>query len=121
VFLDGSRNVSRVIGVNLDVTERKEAEAKLFAEKESAQIRLNSIGDAVICTDASTNINFFNSIATKLTGWPFEKAAGRPVDEVLRIKDAARGEFASNSMKRQLSKARPAVVLKQLPYPSRWN
>jgi diguanylate cyclase (GGDEF)-like protein/PAS domain S-box-containing protein len=100
VVLDPQGNVSRVIGVNMDVTERKDAEGKLIAEKESAQLRLNSIGDAVVCTDASGNINFFNSVAEKMTGWPFKEAAGRPMTEVLQIKDAASGEAMLNSLKR---------------------
>src|SRR5271163_3757462 len=38
--------------------ERKTTEEALFAEKERAQVTLNSIGDAVICTDVAGNITF---------------------------------------------------------------
>src|SRR5256885_8524292 len=43
---------SRLVGVELDITERKLYEEALFREKESAQITLQSIGDGVITTDA---------------------------------------------------------------------
>ena len=36
--------------------ERKTMEVALFAEKERAQVTLNSIGDAVACTDVDANI-----------------------------------------------------------------
>ena len=49
----------RIVGVDLDVTERKLYEEALFKEKESAQITLQSIGDGVITTrlaSAASNI-----------------------------------------------------------------
>jgi diguanylate cyclase (GGDEF)-like protein/PAS domain S-box-containing protein len=67
-------------------------------EKESAQIRLNSIGDSVFCTDIAGRINFLNSVAEGLTGWSLEQAKGRPIVEILRIKDANSGETASNQL-----------------------
>jgi response regulator of citrate/malate metabolism len=39
-------------------TERKVLEDALFAEKERAQVTLNSIGDAVACTDNDQPVNF---------------------------------------------------------------
>ena len=49
--------------------ERKTMEEALFAEKERAQVTLNSIGDAVVCTDIAGNITFLNLVAEKMTGW----------------------------------------------------
>jgi PAS domain S-box-containing protein len=40
---------------------------------------LNSIGDAVACTDSMGNINFLNLVAKEMTGWSQQEAAGRPV------------------------------------------
>jgi diguanylate cyclase (GGDEF)-like protein/PAS domain S-box-containing protein len=64
--------------------ERKRAEEALFSEKERAQITLNSIGDAVLCTDIDGSITFLNVVAEALTGWPREEAMGRPLADVLR-------------------------------------
>src|SRR5688572_7582030 len=59
--------------------ERKAMEEALFAEKERAQVTLNSIGDAVACTDISGNITFLNLVAERMTGWSLQEAVGRPM------------------------------------------
>jgi diguanylate cyclase (GGDEF)-like protein/PAS domain S-box-containing protein len=78
--------------------ERKIMEEALFIEKERAQVTLNSIGDAVICTDVSGKITFLNVVAEKMTGWPRREAAGRPMAEVFRILDATSRQTARNPM-----------------------
>jgi diguanylate cyclase (GGDEF)-like protein/PAS domain S-box-containing protein len=72
----------------LNAAERKIIEEIQFAEKERAQATLDSIGDAVICTDASDKITFLNHVAETMTGWPLKDAAGRPMAETIRIVDA---------------------------------
>jgi diguanylate cyclase (GGDEF)-like protein/PAS domain S-box-containing protein len=67
--------------------ERKILEEALFAEKERALVTLNSIGEAVVCTDIAGNITFLNLVAEKMTGWPLLEAAGRPMTEVFRTWD----------------------------------
>ncbi len=76
--------------------ERKIMEEALYEEKERAQVTLNSIGDAVACTDSVGNISFLNRVAEKITGWSWLDAAGRPMTEVLRILDASRREPIPN-------------------------
>lgn len=78
--------------------ERKVLEEALFGEKERAQVTLNSIGDAVTCTDVAGNITFLNLVAEITTGWPFAEATGRPVGEVLRILDATTRETIPDPM-----------------------
>jgi diguanylate cyclase (GGDEF)-like protein/PAS domain S-box-containing protein len=78
--------------------ERKNMEEALFGEKERAQVTLNSIGDAVACTDISGNISFLNLVAEKMSGWTWQEAAGRPMPEVLRILDASSREIVANPM-----------------------
>src|ERR1700722_443859 len=56
--------------------DRKIMDDALFLEKERAQVTLNSIGDAVVCTDITGNITFLNLVAEKMTGWLREEAAG---------------------------------------------
>jgi PAS domain S-box-containing protein len=41
----------------------------LFVEKERAQATLESIGDAVACTDISGNITLLNRAAEEMSGW----------------------------------------------------
>ena len=78
--------------------ERKTTEEALFVEKERAQVTLNCIGDAVICTDISGNITFLNLVAEKMTGWSWEEAGGRPMAEVFRILDSVSRATTPNPM-----------------------
>jgi diguanylate cyclase (GGDEF)-like protein/PAS domain S-box-containing protein len=78
--------------------ERKGLEEALFVIKERAQVTLNCIGDAVVCTDVSGNITFLNLVAEKMTGWPWEEAIGRPMGEVFQLQDAMTHEPSPNPM-----------------------
>jgi diguanylate cyclase (GGDEF)-like protein/PAS domain S-box-containing protein len=80
--------------------ERHRMQEALFGEKERAQVSLNSIGDAVICTDISGNITFLNLVAEKMTGWTWQDAAGRPIAEVFNILDATSRETIVDPLKR---------------------
>jgi diguanylate cyclase (GGDEF)-like protein/PAS domain S-box-containing protein len=71
----------------------------LFNEKERAQITLNSIGDAVICTDVAGHVSYLNAVAERLTGWPSSEAVGCPFEAVLRIIDSITGATVLNPMK----------------------
>jgi diguanylate cyclase (GGDEF)-like protein/PAS domain S-box-containing protein len=82
--LDSNGRLVRLLGVEVDITERKLYEDALFREKESAQITLQSIGDGVITTDAKCNVEYVNPVAEELTGWKVDDASGRPIDEIFR-------------------------------------
>jgi diguanylate cyclase (GGDEF)-like protein/PAS domain S-box-containing protein len=90
--------ILRWFGTNTDITELQAAQNELFAEKERAQVTLNSIGDAVVCTDLAGNVSFLNPVAEELTGWSQEEAAGRPATEVMRILDDDSLEAIPNPM-----------------------
>jgi diguanylate cyclase (GGDEF)-like protein/PAS domain S-box-containing protein len=81
---DEKGRLVRLLGVEVDITERKLYEEALFREKESAQITLRSIGDGVITTDAGCNVEYINPVAEELTGWKVDDASGRTVDEIFR-------------------------------------
>ena len=83
-IVDDNGRLLRLLGVEVDITERKLYEDALFREKESAQITLQSIGDGVITTDANANVEYVNPIAEELTGWKVDDASGRPIDEIFR-------------------------------------
>ncbi len=57
----------------------------LQVSEEKLAVTLNSIGDAVIATDAEARVTLMNPLAEKLTGWTQTEAAGRPVDDIFRI------------------------------------
>jgi diguanylate cyclase (GGDEF)-like protein/PAS domain S-box-containing protein len=58
------------------------SQQELAAEKELAQITLQSIGDGVITTDAEGRIKSLNPVAEALTGWTTREAQGAPIDQV---------------------------------------
>jgi diguanylate cyclase (GGDEF)-like protein/PAS domain S-box-containing protein len=81
-------------------------EEALFVEKERAQVTLNCIGDAVVCTDISGKITFLNLVAERMTGWSWQEAAGRQMAEVFRILDATSRETTPNPMERAIGQNR---------------
>jgi diguanylate cyclase (GGDEF)-like protein/PAS domain S-box-containing protein len=78
--------------------ERKAVEDALYVEKERAVVTLNSIGDAVLCTDNTGNITYLNLVAEAMTGWPREEAIGKPLAEVFRIIDGGTRKTALDPM-----------------------
>jgi diguanylate cyclase (GGDEF)-like protein/PAS domain S-box-containing protein len=53
-----------------------------------AQDILSCIGDAIVSTDISGRITYFNPAAERMTGWAVQEALGRPLAEVMKIIDA---------------------------------
>src|SRR5579871_4337192 len=105
--LDAHGRLVRLVGVELDITERKLYEEALFREKESAQITLQSIGDGVITTDAASVIDYINPVAEQLTGWRLEDAMGRPVEEIFRAFHEETCEPLENPLSVSIRRARP--------------
>ncbi|WP_246672124.1 MULTISPECIES: PAS domain S-box protein [unclassified Mesorhizobium] len=96
---DGEGRLVRAIGSLTDITERKEAEARLMVsaamladEKERLRVTLQSIGDAVICTDAANRVTFMNPVAEKLTGVDVGEAMGKVLGHVYWAVDEESGQ-----------------------------
>lgn len=90
---------ARAIGTLTDITVRREAEERLLSyaalladEKERLRVTLDSIGDAVICTDAALRVTFMNPVAEKLVGVAEGEALGRPLDGIYAPVDEESGE-----------------------------
>lgn len=73
------------VKVTRDLSERKAAEDALRQSQQWLLTTLQSIGDAVIATDAAGDVKFINPIAQSLTGWTEDEAKGRPLDKVFVI------------------------------------
>ena len=79
-------------------------------EKELEQSRnyfsttLSCIGDAVITTDKSGIITFINPVAEKLTGWSYEEAVGRAIEDIFNIVNETTGAPAINPVNNVLEK-----------------
>jgi diguanylate cyclase (GGDEF)-like protein/PAS domain S-box-containing protein len=63
------------------------SETNLRAEKTLIEVTLHSIGDAVITTDASGNIQYLNPMAEQLMGWKFDSVRDKPVRQVMQLID----------------------------------
>ncbi|MHB8390109.1 MAG: putative bifunctional diguanylate cyclase/phosphodiesterase [Acidobacteriaceae bacterium] len=87
---------------------RRALEDVLYMEQDRAQVTLDSIADAVICTDIQGNISYLNPVAERMTGRSLEEAVGRPLMDVFRIMDATTGEAAANPLVKAIGKNRPA-------------
>jgi diguanylate cyclase (GGDEF)-like protein/PAS domain S-box-containing protein len=64
----------------------------LFAERERAQVTLDSIGDAVMSTDFRGHVAYLNKAAERLTGWLQSEAAGLPAGMVFQLVDVQTGQ-----------------------------
>jgi diguanylate cyclase (GGDEF)-like protein/PAS domain S-box-containing protein len=78
-------------------TDRSVAEATLLAN-ETANMAIDSIGEAVLRTDVHGNIIYLNRMAETMTGWLRAAALGHPVVDVLQISDAPGGAMVRNAM-----------------------
>ena len=116
---DEKGRLKRLVGVELDITDRKLYEEALFREKERAQITLQSIGDGVITTDGECRVEYLNPVAEELTGWRLDDASGKPIDEIFRGFHEETCEPLENPMavsmrrNRSLKSVRPTLLIRR--------
>ncbi|HEY4310627.1 MAG TPA: ATP-binding protein [Pirellulales bacterium] len=82
------------------------ANATLSEQRELFRTTLASIGDAVISTDTSGRVAFFNPVAESLTGWSASEASGKPLTEVFRIVHETTRKVADNPALRALKEGK---------------
>ncbi len=82
---DSAGAAVRMVGVNWDVTSLRQLASDLADQHELLRVTLQSIGDAVITTDASGTVTWLNPVAERMTGWRSQDAAGLPVTDVFHI------------------------------------
>jgi PAS domain S-box-containing protein len=101
-----SAGLSIVIKLIQDARNRADKVAFALTEsrKRLATI-LASINDAVIATDVDGRVTFMNGVAQSLTGWSEEDARGKPIQQLLTIKDEAKGEAIANPVATALAEA----------------
>ncbi len=102
VIRDRDGRVTGYEGTLTDITERKRAETAVFQAKERAQVTLQSIGDAVITTDADGRIDYLNPVAESLIGWASHEAQGHLIGEVMTVIDEATHEVTESPVMRSL-------------------
>jgi diguanylate cyclase (GGDEF)-like protein/PAS domain S-box-containing protein len=116
---NGAGPANRFIGVLEDITQSRNSDSKLqelnaallktaaenitihealYDEKERAQVTLNSIGDAVICTNVEGQVTYLNAVAERLTGWKLKEANGKALELVFHLIDSNTREAIANPM-----------------------
>ena len=96
----------RMAGSITDMTDRRQASADLFAEKERALVTLESIADGVITTDTDGWVKYLNPVAEQLTGWTTATARGLSMKAILRMVDEASRKLAPNPIEMVLREER---------------
>jgi PAS domain S-box-containing protein len=79
VIYDSARKAKRMVGVSIDMSERKQAEEKI---REQAAL-LEKARDAIIVADSSEKIVYWNQSAERIYGWNAAEVMGKHLEEVL--------------------------------------
>ncbi len=82
VFL---KKQGKIVFLLHDITKRVEQEFTIQRLANRLDVTLESIGDGVISTDVHGRIEFFNSVAERLTGWTKKEAIGKKLEQVFNI------------------------------------
>jgi PAS domain S-box-containing protein len=79
VMYDSTGKPQRMVGVTIDMSERKQAEAKI---REQAAL-LDKARDAIIVADLTEKIVYWNQSAERIYGWRAAEVMGKRLQEVL--------------------------------------
>lgn len=85
-----------MIGASWDVTSLRQLSRDLAEQHELLRVTLQSIGDAVITTDAQGRITWLNPVAERMTGWLVNEAQGLPLTQVFHIVNEETRQLADN-------------------------
>ena len=86
-----------LVGVITDVSDRREAETALAAEKERLAVTLRAMAEGVITTDPKGCILFINPVAASLAQCDAANAVGRAMSDVCSLRDAKNGALVGIS------------------------
>jgi diguanylate cyclase (GGDEF)-like protein/PAS domain S-box-containing protein len=93
----GEQVALRALQESTDETRRLAEE--LAQQHELLRVTLQSIGDAVITTDALGNVVWLNPVAERMTGWHIAEAGGLPATSVFRVIDEEKREPAEHPVR----------------------
>jgi len=89
--------------LKLSYIEREQALSTLKEREQDLSITLDSIGDAVIATDAEGNVSRMNPVAEQLTGWVLQDAKGQSLKKVFPVVNASTREPIENPVEKVLT------------------
>ena len=80
-WYDGNGQLTRVLGVNIDITESKRAEQELRHQKQLLQSITDNAPSMLFMTDPRGCVTFVNPAATHLTGYDEQELIGQVLHE----------------------------------------
>jgi PAS domain S-box-containing protein len=83
VFKDDSGKPLRLVGVNIDITERKQAEEELRRSQAQLAGVIGSAMDAIISVDGKQQVVLFNAAAERMFRCPANEAIGQTLDRFI--------------------------------------
>ncbi|MBN2573604.1 MAG: PAS domain S-box protein [Deltaproteobacteria bacterium] len=92
-----------LLTITNDVSDIKQAQMALFAEKERLAVTLHSIGDAVITTDTERRVRLMNAVAEQLTGWRQDESLGQPLECVFHTVHEITGQTCESPVAKVLA------------------
>lgn len=80
---DEKENITGLLGISFDISERKKAEQALKDSEEKRELIMNAALDAIICIDIEGKITFWNPQAEKIFGWKGSEVLHRKLSETI--------------------------------------
>lgn len=94
------------VGICLACESLHVARHRAKQRREVLRAILSSMGDAVLSTDAEGHVTSMNPVATTLTDWTPDEAAGRPLEDVVHIVNEQTRLAVENPVKSVLTTGR---------------
>jgi PAS domain S-box-containing protein len=83
------------------------AELTQRASERRHSVTLESIGEAIVVTDAESRVELLNRVAETLTGWKNQEARGKPLEQIVRILNEETRQPVENLVQRVLRQGIP--------------
>jgi len=93
---DPTGRAIRFLGVNWDVTPLQSLRSEIIEKHDTLKVTLQSIGDAVITTNAQGLVTWLNPTAEQMTGWLSIEAIENPVADIFNIVSEHTREQSAN-------------------------
>ena len=86
LVLDGDGHPYGLIGVSIDVSERKETERELLAARNYLRAVSDSMAEAMYTVDTEGRLTYMNAAAQELLGWTPAQLLGAPVHDLVHVR-----------------------------------
>lgn len=97
IKLSGADEFSKISnGFDIMAARLQNQNRNLAQQEEDLRVTLDSIGDAVIATDANGMVTRMNPVAQSITGWQLHEAIAKPITDIFKIINAETQQAIEN-------------------------